>query len=179
MACVEKVQPISGSEYRYRGRRLSPDNKLSRMNYLLRTIAIFLVSLFLADQVSNVLLNASSAQYSAHLEGAAWWPPISFAFEGIELIIYTLVFGLTGALFARLFEKREFAIVLALMVGAGYSVLAFANGPDYPFVRYSHAPYWLWALAWSFFYVPAISAALGVVIARTLKHRRSWSEDAA
>jgi hypothetical protein len=149
------------------------------MLYALRTLAIFFLSLLLADQVSSVLLNAARGQYLAHLERGAWWPTIGAALEGTELVVYALVFGLIGTVFTRLIAQRRLAIVLALLLGASYSVLAFAFEPELPFVRYSHAPTWLWALSWSSFYVPTIGAVLGAISSRTNHKARTSTRNAA
>jgi hypothetical protein len=149
------------------------------MKLALRTLAIFLLSLLIADQGSNVLLNAARRQYLAHLDRGAWWPAVGAALEGTEFIVYVLVFGLVGTVFARLFEQRLFATVLALLLGAGYSVLAFVFEPDLPFARYSHAPIWLWVLSWSSFYVPTIAALLGVISSPTNREARASTQNAA
>lgn len=149
------------------------------MNHALRTLAIFLITLVIADQGCTVLLNLVRGQYAAHLENGAWWPSVGAALECTEFFVYSLVFGLLGAALARLIARRQLAAVLALLLGAGYSVWAFVFEPDLPFVRYSHAPTWLWVLSWSRFYVPAIAAVLGAVVVTAEKKARASTQNAA
>ncbi len=135
------------------------------MKQALHALVAFFLALLLADQASNALLNAARRQHLAHLERGAWWPQGYAALELWELIVYVVLFALLGAAFGLLFKQRRFAATLAVHLGVAFSVIAFVVEPDLPFVRYSHAPAWLWVLSWSAFYMPALACVFGALLA--------------
>ena len=149
------------------------------MKLALRVLAIFFGALLLADQVSTALLNVARRQHLAHLEHGAWWPSYYAALEVWEFFVYAMLFGLLGLLFSLLIRSRSLAVMLAGLLGLGFSVVAFVVEPDLPFVRYSHAPAWLWVLSWSVFYVPAIACTLGAILARKFSNHTRPAPNAA
>lgn len=137
-----------------------------------RAILIFLAALFGVDWISTAILNVANRQFIAHLDRGAWWPQWYATLETFELAVYFALFVLLGALFAGLFKRRAAAVALAFLLGAAFSAVTFAIEPNYPFVRYSHAPTWLWVLSWSQFYVPPIASALGAGVCGAILRNR-------
>lgn len=93
-------------------------------------------------------------------EGEAW--SLFRGYGGVEAAYWLLCFAFfaaTGAILASKGESRASSIVFAVLLGAAFTVLSWLEGPR---VMYSHAPFWLWALAWGDLYVPAIAGVVGV-----------------
>ena len=148
------------------------------MKQTLRAGVIFMVALFIANLISTAVLNIAKGQFIAHIDHGAWWPQGYATLEIFEFALYVVLFAVLGTLFARCFKRRVAAVAVALLLGATFSAVSFALEPNSPFVRYSHAPTWLWVLSWSQFYVPPIASALGAAVYGTVL-RNSLSTDHA
>lgn len=134
------------------------------MKHAVRALAFFVLALFLVDLVCSSALHAGRAAFSAGLESGLWWMAGQPVVETFDLTVYAVLFFLFGAAFAYVFKGGIPSMLLALLFGGTYAALRFAVEPDLPFVRYSHAPAWLWVLSWSEFYMPPLASVLGVVV---------------
>ena len=140
--------------------------------------ATFVIALFGVEFLCNAAHNALVLLQLAHIQTGIGWLDRYAAFETAELFVYVLIFGSVGALLAR-FTKSHRSVVYALTFGIAHSLLAFAWEPTMPFVRYSHAPSWLWVLSWSQFYMPAIAGAVAAAIAYAFHKSTSGRVNAA
>jgi hypothetical protein len=136
-------------------------------------IGAFLVTLFGVDYACSAARGALMDQYLAHLAHDAWWPKGYAVIELTELLLYGMVFAGAGAVIVRSFGYRRRGVVFAIALGLTYSLLRFALEPNLHFVRYSHAPAWLWLLSWSQFYVPVFACAFAAFGSCAIHWRRS------
>ena len=79
------------------------------------------------------------------------------------------VFMVAGATLASKLRSRFSAITFGFLLGFSFTVITWLDGPR---TVYSHAPLWLWALAWGSLYVPAVAGVSGALLRHHFLSRR-------
>ena len=144
-----------------------------------RLIAWFLGLLLVAHAFDYLFsLGQSSVLIaSSDWESEAW--SLFRAYGGMEATYWLLCFAffvVAGAVLASKAQSRLSSLIFAILLGLSFTVLNWIDGPR---TMYSHAPVWLWALAWGDLYVPAIAGAIGVLLWQDSRVLRPHGQHAA
>ena len=102
---------------------------------------------------------------------SSWWSMVrQYAIDEILLwVLRAALFVSAGAVLALRGSSLRMSVVAAVLLGYAFATIHVIEGPR---ILYSHAPLWLWALAWAA--LPPIASAIGVVLFwRKIQFRRA------
>ena len=84
----------------------------------------------------------------------------------LELIV---LFGLAGYFLASRVRTPGIALTMPALLGVAYVAIRLWEGPR---LWYSHAPLWLWVLAFADLYLPPLAALFGAALWQHITIRR-------
>lgn len=120
-----------------------------------RAAAWFLGLLVLAHTADTYIFRGLVSLSPGALTSPYW------ALEALAATATAVIFLLAGATLASRLGDSRFTISWAATLGIAYVVIVAFQEPR---LMYSHAPIWLWVLAWADYYLPPIASALGAVL---------------